>query len=272
MRPNNSMNLLKDKIALVTGGSRGLGRRTALLFAEEGATVIFTDLQENDSSRELLAELQKMQPRSMFIASNAADYEDTLRVADIVQKEFGRLDVLVNNAGITRDNLLLRMQPKDWDLVLEVNLRSVFNFCKAFAPMMLKQRSGSIINTSSVVGVNGNAGQCNYSASKAGILGFTKSLAAECYKDNIRVTIVCPGRVQTNISVHALEKDGRQHGKMDAGQAGGVTPKQAADKIVRAVYRKRREVLVGKKELLMAYIKRFFPGLCARLARKVKAM
>ena len=158
------MELLKNKIALVTGGSRGLGRRTALLFAEEGATVIFTDLQETDSSRELLAELQKLQPRSMFIASNAADYEDTLRVADIVQKEFGRLDVLVNNAGITRDNLLLRMQPKDWDLVLEVNLRSVFNFCKAFAPMMLKQRSGSIINTSSVVGVNGNAGQCNYSA------------------------------------------------------------------------------------------------------------
>jgi 3-oxoacyl-[acyl-carrier protein] reductase len=103
------MELLKDKIALVTGGSRGLGRRTALLFAEEGATVIFTDLQETDSSRELLAELQKHQPRSMFIASNAADYEDTLRVADIVQKEFGRLDVLVNNAGITRDNLLLRM-------------------------------------------------------------------------------------------------------------------------------------------------------------------
>ena len=191
------MNLLKDKIALVTGGSRGLGRRTALLFAEEGATVIFTDLQENDSSRELLAELQKMQPRSMFIASNAADYDDTLRVADIVQKEFGRLDVLVNNAGITRDNLLLRMQPKDWDLVLEVNLRSVFNFCKAFAPMMLKQRSGSIINTSSVVGVNGNAGQCNYSASKAGIIGFTRSIAKELGSRNIRCNAVAPGFIET---------------------------------------------------------------------------
>ena len=191
------MELLKDKIALVTGGSRGLGRRTALLFAEEGATVIFTDLQETDSSRELLAELQKHQPRSMFIASNAADYEDTLRVADIVQKEFGRLDVLVNNAGITRDNLLLRMQPKDWDLVLEVNLRSVFNFCKAFAPMMLKQRSGSIINTSSVVGVKGNAGQCNYSASKAGILGFTKSLAKELGSRGIRSNAIAPGFIET---------------------------------------------------------------------------
>ena len=200
------MELLKNKIALVTGGSRGLGRRTALLFAEEGATVIFTDLQETDSSRELLAELQKLQPRSMFIASNAADYEDTLRVADIVQKEFGRLDVLVNNAGITRDNLLLRMQPKDWDLVLEVNLRSVFNFCKAFAPMMLKQRSGSIINTASVVGVNGNAGQCNYSASKAGIIGFSKSLAKEIGSRGIRCNAIAPGLIESAMT-QAMPKE-----------------------------------------------------------------
>ena len=200
------MELLKNKIALVTGGSRGLGRRTALLFAEEGATVIFTDLQETDSSRELLAELQKYQPRSMFIASNAADYEDTLRVADIVQKEFGRLDVLVNNAGITRDNLLLRMQPKDWDLVIEVNLRSVFNFCKAFTPMMLKQRSGSIINTASVVGVNGNAGQCNYSASKAGIIGFSKSLAKELGSRGIRVNAIAPGLIESAMT-QAMPKE-----------------------------------------------------------------
>ena len=191
------MNILKDKIALVTGGSRGIGRRTALVFAEEGATVIFTDLQENEASKELLAELQKYSPKSTFIASNAADYDQTMAVAEQVQKEFGRLDALVNNAGITRDNLLLRMQPKDWDLVLEVNLRSVFNFCKAFAPMMLKQRSGSIINTSSVVGVNGNAGQCNYSASKSGILGFTKSLAKELGSRGIRCNAIAPGFIET---------------------------------------------------------------------------
>ena len=200
------MELLKDKITLVTGGSRGIGRRTALLFAEEGATVIFTDIQENDASRETLAELQKFSPKSMFIASNAADYEDTLRVADIVQKEFGRLDVLVNNAGITRDNLLLRMQPKDWDLVIEVNLRSVFNFCKAFAPMMLKQRSGSIINTSSVVGVNGNPGQCNYSASKAGIIGFSKSLAKELGSRGIRVNAIAPGLIESAMT-QAMPKE-----------------------------------------------------------------
>ncbi len=200
------MNILKDKIALVTGGSRGIGRRTALLFAEEGATVIFTDIQENDSSRETLAELQKFSPKSMFIASNAADYEETLKVAETVQNTYGRLDILVNNAGITRDNLLLRMQPKDWDLVIEVNLRSVFNFCKAFTPMMLKQRSGSIINTASVVGVNGNAGQCNYSASKAGILGFTKSLAKEVGSRGIRVNAIAPGLIESAMT-QAMPKE-----------------------------------------------------------------
>ena len=200
------MNILKDKITLVTGGSRGIGRRTALLFAEEGATVIFTDIQENDSSRETLAELQKFSPKSMFIASNAADYEETLKVAETVQNTYGRLDILVNNAGITRDNLLLRMQPKDWDLVIEVNLRSVFNFCKAFTPMMLKQRSGSIINTASVVGVNGNAGQCNYSASKAGILGFTKSLAKELGSRGIRCNAIAPGLIESAMT-QAMPKE-----------------------------------------------------------------
>ena len=200
------MNILKDKIALVTGGSRGIGRRTALVFAEEGATVIFTDLQENEASKELLAELQKYSPKSCFIASNAADYDQTMAVAEQVQKEFGRLDALVNNAGITRDNLLLRMQPKDWDLVMEVNLRSVFNYCKAFVPMMLKQRSGSIINTASVVGVNGNAGQCNYSASKAGIIGFSKSLAKEVGSRGIRCNAVAPGFIETPMTQQLSEE------------------------------------------------------------------
>ena len=194
------MKLLENKIALITGASRGIGKRTAQLFAEHGATVIFTDLQENDASRELLAELKQMSPKSTFIASNAADYDQTMAVAEQVQKEYGRLDALVNNAGITRDGLLLRMSPKDWDLVLEVNLRSVFNYCKAFAPMMLKQRSGSIINTSSVVGVNGNPGQCNYSASKAGIIGFTKSLAKELGSRGIRCNAIAPGLIETAMS------------------------------------------------------------------------
>ena len=200
------MKLLENKIALITGASRGIGKRTAQLFAEHGATVIFTDLQENDASRELLDELQKQQPKSTFIASNAADYDQTVAVAEQVQKQFGRLDVLVNNAGITRDTLLLRMTPKDWDLVLEVNLRSVFNYCKAFAPIMLKQRSGSIINTSSVVGVNGNAGQCNYSASKAGIIGFSKSLAKELGSRGIRCNAIAPGFIETAMTLAMPEE------------------------------------------------------------------
>ena len=203
------MKLLENKIALITGASRGIGKRTAQLFAEHGATVIFTDLQENDSSRELLAELQAVSPRSTFIASNAADYDETVKVAEHVQKEFGRLDALVNNAGITRDNLLLRMTPKDWDMVLEVNLRSVFNYCKAFAPMMLKQRSGSIVNTSSVVGVNGNAGQCNYSASKAGIIGFSKSLAKELGSRGIRCNAIAPGFIETAMT-RAMPEEARK--------------------------------------------------------------
>ena len=200
--------LLKDRIALITGASRGIGKRTAQLFVEHGATVIFTDLQENDASRELLAELQQKSPRSTFIASNAADYDQTVAVAEQVQKDYGRLDALVNNAGITRDNLLLRMSPADWDLVLQVNLRSVFNYCKAFAPMMLKQRSGSIVNTSSVVGVNGNAGQCNYSASKAGILGFTKSLAKELGSRGIRCNAIAPGFIETAMTL-AMPQEAR---------------------------------------------------------------
>ena len=200
------MKLLENKIALITGASRGIGKRTAQLFAEHGATVIFTDLQENDASRELLDELQKQQPKSTFIASNAADYDQTVAVAEQVQKQFGRLDVLVNNAGITRDTLLLRMSPKDWDLVLEVNLRSVFNYCKAFAPIMLKQLSGSIINTSSVVGVNGNAGQCNYSASKAGIIGFSKSLAKELGSRGIRCNAIAPGFIETAMTLAMPEE------------------------------------------------------------------
>ena len=200
------MKLLENKIALITGASRGIGKRTAQLFAEHGATVIFTDLQENDASRELLAELKQMSPKSTFIASNAADYDQTMAVAEQVQKEYGRLDALVNNAGITRDGLLLRMSPKDWDLVLEVNLRSVFNYCKAFAPMMLKQRSGSIINTSSVVGVNGNAGQCNYSASKSGIIGFSKSLAKELGSRGIRCNAIAPGLIESAMT-QAMPKE-----------------------------------------------------------------
>jgi 3-oxoacyl-[acyl-carrier protein] reductase len=191
------MKLLENKTALITGASRGIGRSHALLFAEEGANIIFTDLKENEMSESLLAELRAKGVRADFLASNASDNAQAQDVAKWVADNYGRLDILVNNAGITKDNLILRMSVEDWNLIMDVNLRSVFNYTKAFAPMMMKQRSGSIINISSIVGLNGNAGQCNYSASKAGIIGFTRSIAKELGSRNIRCNAVAPGFIET---------------------------------------------------------------------------
>ncbi|MBQ6957275.1 MAG: 3-oxoacyl-[Bacteroidales bacterium] len=191
------MKLLENKTALITGASRGIGRSHALLFAEEGANIIFTDLKQNEQSDALVAELRAKGVRADFVASNASDFAQAQEVAAWVTENYGRLDILVNNAGITRDQLILRMSVEDWNLVMDVNLRSVFNYTKAFAPMMMKQRSGSIINISSIVGLNGNAGQCNYAASKAGIIGFTRSIAKELGSRGIRCNAVAPGFIET---------------------------------------------------------------------------
>ena len=191
------MKLLENKTALITGASRGIGRSHALLFAEEGANIIFTDLKANEQSDALLEELRAKGVRADFLASNASDFAQAQEVAAWVAENYGRLDILVNNAGITRDQLILRMSVEDWNTVLEVNLRSVFNYTKAFAPMMMKQRAGSIINISSIVGLNGNAGQCNYAASKAGIIGFTRSIAKELGSRGIRCNAVAPGFIET---------------------------------------------------------------------------
>lgn len=204
------MNLLENKTALITGASRGIGRRHALLFAENGANIIFTDLREDDNSRSLVEELTAKGTKCRFIAADVSDYQQTTEIVKIVEQEFGRLDVLVNNAGITRDNLILRMSPNDWDAVILTNLKSVYNYCKAFTPMMLKQRSGSIINISSIVAINGNAGQCNYAAAKAGILGFTRSLAKELGSRSVRCNAVAPGFIETPMT-QKLSPEARQH-------------------------------------------------------------
>ena len=200
------MKLLENKTALITGASRGIGRSHALLFAEEGANIIFTDLKANENSDSLLAELRAKGVRADFLASNAADNAQANEVAQWVADNYGRLDILVNNAGITKDNLILRMSVEDWNLIMDVNLRSVFNYTKAFAPMMMKQRAGSIINISSIVGLNGNAGQCNYSASKAGIIGFTKSLAKEIGSRGIRCNAIAPGLIESAMT-QAMPKE-----------------------------------------------------------------
>lgn len=199
------MNLLNGKNALITGGSRGIGKAIALAFAAEGANVAFTDIRRDESMEETEKELNAMGVKAVGYASDASSFEDSEKVVDLIAGEFGRIDILVNNAGITRDNLLMRMNEADWDLVIKVNLKSVFNLTKAVQKYMLKQRAGSIINMSSVVGVSGNAGQSNYSASKAGLIGFTKSIAQELGSRNIRCNAIAPGFIETDMTAKLPE-------------------------------------------------------------------
>jgi 3-oxoacyl-[acyl-carrier protein] reductase len=203
------MELLKGKTALITGASRGIGKAIALKFAAEGADVAFSDLNRDEHMENTEKELIALGVKAKGYASNAASFDDSQKLADEVLKDFGRIDILVNNAGITRDNLLLRMTEQDWDAVLTVNLKSVFNLTKAVQRIMIKQRGGSIINMSSVVGVSGNAGQSNYSASKAGMIGFTKSIAQELGSRNIRCNAIAPGFIETEMT-HKLPEDVRK--------------------------------------------------------------
>lgn len=194
------MNLLKGKVAVVTGAAKGIGRMIALRFAQEGADVAFTDLARDENMESLEKELSDLGVKAKGYVSDASNYEQAHQVVDQVIEDFGKVDVLVNNAGITRDTLLMRMNEEMWDLVIKVNLKSVFNFTKAVQKYMLKARTGSIINMSSVVGVNGNAGQSNYSASKAGILGFTKSVAKELGSRSVRCNAIAPGFILTDMT------------------------------------------------------------------------
>lgn len=200
------MRLLEEKVALITGASRGIGKAIALEYAKQGCNIAFSDIKRDENMEACEKELQALGVKAMGFASNAASFEDSTALVDAVVKEFGRIDVLVNNAGITRDNLLMRMGESDWDLVMNVNLKSVFNLTHACQRIMLKQRSGSIINMSSVVGVSGNAGQANYSASKAGIIGFTKSVAKELGSRNIRCNAIAPGFIITDMTGQLSEE------------------------------------------------------------------
>jgi len=194
------MKLLDGKTALVTGGNRGIGRAIALKLAQEGANVAFTDLQYDDNSKSLEEELKKSGVKGKMYTSDASKLNQTEEVVKKITEDFGTIHVLVNNAGITKDTLLMRMTEEQWDTVINVNLKSVFNFTKVVQMIMLKQKSGSIINISSVVGIAGNAGQGNYAASKAGIIGFTKSVAKEVGSRNIRCNAVAPGFIITEMT------------------------------------------------------------------------
>lgn len=194
------MKLLEGKTAVITGAARGIGKAIALRFAQEGANIAFTDLAIDDNAKATETEIAKFGVKVKGYASNAADFEQTHQVVEQIVADFGRIDILVNNAGITRDGLMMRMTEQQWDMVININLKSAFNFIHAVTPIMMKQKSGSIINMSSVVGLSGNAGQCNYSASKAGMIGLAKSIAKEVGSRGIRANCICPGFIITEMT------------------------------------------------------------------------
>ena len=194
------MKLLENKTVVITGASRGIGRGIAVVLAKHGANIAFTYSKSVDAAISLTDEIAKLSVKCKGYQSNAESFEDSQKLIDQIIKDFGNIDVLINNAGITKDNLLMRMTEDDFDKVIEVNLKSVFNMVKAVQRTFLKNRSGSIINISSIVGVKGNAGQSNYAASKAGIIGFSKSIALKLGSRNIRSNVVAPGFIQTEMT------------------------------------------------------------------------
>ena len=194
------MKLLEGKVALVTGATRGIGRAIAFKFAEQGANVAFTYLSSAAAAESLVAEIEALGVHAAGFASNAADFADAHEVVEKVVAEFGQIDILVNNAGQTKDGLMLRMSEEQWDSIIDTNLKSAFNFTHAIVPLMARKRAGSIINMSSVVGTNGNAGQANYAASKAGLIGLTKSIAKEMGARGIRCNAIAPGFIVTDMT------------------------------------------------------------------------
>ena len=200
------MKSLKGKTAIITGASRGIGKGIAKEFAINGANVAFTFSKSIEVAKEFEKELNRLGVKAVAYQSDAANYDDSIDLVEKINADFDSIDILVNNAGITRDNLLMRMQEEDFNQVIKVNLNSVFNMTKAVQKVMLKQRSGSIINMSSVVGVKGNAGQSNYAASKAGIIGFSKSIALELGSRNIRCNVIAPGFIETEMTKKLDEK------------------------------------------------------------------
>ena len=222
------MKLLQGKVALVTGAARGIGKAIAVRFAEQGADVAFTDLEINEAVEQTLAELEALDVKAKAYASNAASFEESHEVVKQIVEDFGRIDVLVNNAGITKDGLMMRMSEAQWDAVINVNLKSAFNFIHAVTPIMAKQRGGSIINMSSVVGVSGNAGQCNYSASKAGMIGLAKSIAKEMGPRGIRANAIAPGFIITEMT-NKLPQEVRDAWNQQIPLRRGGTPEDVAN-------------------------------------------
>ena len=222
------MGLLDGKVALITGAARGIGKAVALKFAAEGADVAFTDLVINDDAQQTVAELEAFGHKVKAYASNAANFEATHTVVEQIKADFGRIDILVNNAGITKDGLMLKMTEAQWDAVIAVNLKSAFNFIHAVTPVMMRQKGGSIINMSSVVGVHGNAAQCNYAASKAGLIALAKSISQEMGRKGLRANSIAPGFIETAMT-QALPEEVRKEWMEKIPLRRGGTPEDIAN-------------------------------------------
>lgn len=222
------MKLLEGKTAIITGAARGIGKAIALRFAQEGANIAFTDLNIDENAKATEEELKALGVKAKGYASNAANFDDTHKVVEEIHKEFGSIDILVNNAGITRDGLMMRMTEDQWDMVININLKSAFNFIHACTPIMMRQKSGSIINMSSVVGLSGNAGQTNYSASKAGMIGLAKSIAKEIGSRGIRANCICPGFIITDMT-GVLSEDVKKQWESQIPLRRGGTPDDVAN-------------------------------------------
>jgi len=225
------MNLLEGKTAIITGGSRGIGKAIVEIFVKQGANVAFTYSSSSDAAKAIENELSTNNVKVKSYKSDASNFEEAQLLAALVLEEFGSIDILINNAGITKDNLLMRMSEEDFDRVIQVNLKSVFNMTKAVQRTMLKQRKGSIINMSSVIGVKGNAGQSNYAASKAGIIGFTKSMAIELGSRNIRSNAIAPGFIITEMTEELGKETIKQYFEAIPLKRGG-TPEEIANTCV----------------------------------------
>jgi len=266
------MNKFNGKTVWITGASSGIGRACAQEFAKEGANLILTAL-EADLLEEV--KMQCVNSGASAVCLLPFDLSELDKLDDLAEKAwkaFGKIDILYNNAGISQRADTVETELKVIRKIMDLNYFAPVILTKNILPKMLSQGGGQLAVTTSIAGKFGFPLRSAYCSSKHALYGFFETIQAEYYAQNISVTIVCPGRVQTNISRYALEKDGTSHGKLDQGQAGGITSEIAGKQIVRAIYKRKREVLIGKKELLMVYIKRFFPALAAKMARKLKPM
>ena len=271
-KTKKSMGKFADKIVWITGASSGIGEATAYRMATENATLVLTAL-EADRLEEVAEKCKALgAPDACVLPFDLSQTDGLPALAEEAIARFGRIDILYNNAGISQRATTLDTAMPVIRKVMEVNYFDPVILTKAVLPQMIARGGGQLVATTSIAGLFGFPLRCAYSSSKHALYGFFETVQAETHDKGIRVTLVCPGRVKTRISFYALEKDGRFHGKLDAGQAKGISPEKAARKIVRAIACKQREVRVGSTELLMARVKQFFPALCALLSRKIQSM